>query len=72
MSRRTTSAGWGVRCLLFLGLALGCLLLANLFQSRGQGDLLLVCNLGVLVGVAGAALCSLFGLRGVGDWMRRL
>lgn len=72
MSERTTSAAWGVRCLLFLGLALTCLLLANLFQSRGQGGLLLVCNLGVIGGVIGAAVCSLYGLRGAGDWMRRL
>lgn len=72
MSKRTPSASWGVRCLLFLGLALACLLLANLFWSRGQGALLLICNTGVIVGLVGAAVCSVLGLRGAGDWMRRL
>jgi hypothetical protein len=71
MSERTTSTAWGVRCLLFLGLAVTCLLLADLVQGRGPGSLLLVCNLGVIIGVVGAAVCSVHGLRNAGDWMRR-
>lgn len=56
---------WGLLTLLFLGVALACVLVSN---SSGSYNLLT--GLGLLVGLGGAAYCSYRGLKGF-TWLPR-
>ena len=65
--RRPARGGmrWGLLTLLFLGIALACVLVSN-----NSGSYTLVTGLGLLVGFAGAAYCSYRGLKGF-SWLPR-
>ena len=55
---------WGLRTLGFLILAAGCVITSNvLLAFADPGYVLLLTLLGTLVGVVGAAVCSVKGLR---------
>jgi nitrate/nitrite transporter NarK len=56
---------WGLLTLLFLGIALTCVLVSN-----SQGQYSVVTFLGLLVGFGGAAYCSYRGLKGF-SWLPR-
>lgn len=56
---------WGLLTLLFLGIALACLLVSN-----GQGRYTALTGLGLLVGLAGAGYCTFRGLKGF-SWLPR-
>ena len=56
---------WGLLTLLFLGIALACVLV-----SSGKGSYTVVTGLGLLVGLGGAAYCSYRGLKGF-SWLPR-
>jgi hypothetical protein len=56
---------WGLLTLLFLGLALVCVLVSN-----SDGAYTPVTGLGLLVGFGGAAYCSFRGLKGF-SWLSR-
>lgn len=65
--RRPARGGirWGLLTLLFLGIALTCVLVSN-----SHGSYTLVTGLGLLVGLGGAAYCSYRGLKGF-SWLPR-
>ena len=54
---------WGLRTLGFLALAAGSLLGRNLMQSSGHTDFVLLTFIGLVVGLVGAAVCSVRGIR---------
>ena len=54
---------WGLRTLGFLVLAAASLLVRNLMYSSGNTDLVLLTFIGLMVGLVGAAVCSVRGLR---------
>ena len=54
---------WGLRALGFLVLAAASLLVRNLMYSSGNTDLVLLTFIGLMVGLVGAAVCSVRGLR---------
>jgi nitrate/nitrite transporter NarK len=67
VERRPRRGGmrWGLLTLLFLGIALTCVLVSN-----SQGQYSVVTFLGLLVGFGGAAYCSYRGLKGF-SWLPR-
>lgn len=54
---------WGLRTLAFLALAAASLLTRNLMHSQGFTDVVLLPFLGIVVGLVGAAVCSVRGIR---------
>jgi peptidoglycan/LPS O-acetylase OafA/YrhL len=64
--RRQRPKHWGLRTLGFLGIALASLLTS----SYGGGKYILLSDLGVLVGLIGAAYCSYRGAKDV-TWLPR-
>ena len=62
-SRRPREKRWGLRTLGFLALAAACLLIRNLMYSSGNTEVILLPFLGIVVGLVGAAVCSVRGLR---------
>jgi nitrate/nitrite transporter NarK len=66
-ARRPARGGmrWGLLSLLFLGIALTCVLV-----SSNQGRYTALTGLGLLVGFAGAAFCTYRGLKGF-SWLPR-
>ena len=54
---------WGLRTLAYLALAAACLMGRNLMYSSGNTDFVLLPFLGIVVGLVGAAVCSVRGLR---------
>lgn len=56
--RRQRHWRWGLLTLLFLGIALTCLLVSN-----SAGHYTVVTGLGVLVGFVGAAYCTYRGIK---------
>lgn len=61
---------WGVRAMSWLTLAFVCVITSNLLSAAGNSDWVLVTFPGTLIGLAGAAYCSLKGLAGSG-WLSR-
>ena len=62
---RKRNVRWGQLSLLFLGIALACILVSN-----GQGTYNAVTLTGLVVGFAGAAYCSYRGLKNF-SWLPR-
>jgi hypothetical protein len=56
---------WGLLTLLFLGIALACVLVSN-----SHGSYTAVTGVGLLVGFAGAAYCSYRGVKSA-TWLPR-
>jgi hypothetical protein len=54
---------WGIRTLAFLGLAAASIIVSNLLHAKGNDDFALLTFIGTVVGLVGAAVCSVRGLR---------
>lgn len=63
--RKPRDIRWGLLTLLFLGIALGCVL-----RSNATGHYTVVTGLGLIVGFGGAAFCSYKGVKGA-RWLPR-
>ena len=59
---------WGLRTLAYLGLAAASILTANILHARGGNDIALLTFLGTVVGLTGAMVCS---IRGIRSWNSR-
>jgi uncharacterized membrane protein len=62
---RKRNVRWGLLSLLFLGIALACVLISN---SQGTYNALTLA--GLIIGLGGAAYCSWKGLKGF-SWLPR-
>ena len=71
MSRRVETRRWGIRMLLFLGLAAGSIILSNWMRLTGNTDVILLTFIGTVVGLVGAAVCTARGLRAWGGGLPR-
>ena len=63
MSRRLEQRKWGIRTLLFLGLAAGSIILSNWMRMTGNTDVILLTFIGLLVGLIGATVSTIKGIR---------
>jgi hypothetical protein len=74
MGRRGSRPGrpkrWGLRALAFLGLAAGSILVSNYLRMVGNDNFALLTFIGTVVGLVGAAVCSIRGLRSWGGLPR--
>jgi hypothetical protein len=61
-----TQKRWGVRSLWFLGVAAASIILSNWMRMTGNTDVILLTFIGTVVGLVGAAVCSVRGLRAWG------
>jgi hypothetical protein len=66
MAGRVGQKRWGVRTLLFLGLAAGSIVLSNWMRMTGNTDVILLTFIGTVVGLAGATVSTIRGLRAWG------
>ena len=71
MSRRTEQRKWGIRTLLFLGLAAGSIILSNWMRMTGNTDVILLAFIGTLVGLVGATISTVRGFRAWGGKLPR-
>jgi hypothetical protein len=73
MSRPPLGGGrrWGLRTLGFLALAAAAILGAGPLHGSGLTGLILLDLTGIAVGLTGAAVCTVRGLRGWRDQLRR-
>lgn len=60
---RPRTRRWGLRTLAWLVLALGSVLAANAFYARDVTDFVLATFAGTVLGLVGAAYCSIRGLQ---------
>jgi hypothetical protein len=63
MSRRTEQRKWGIRTLLFLGLAAASIIISNWMRMTGNTDVILLTAIGTLAGLIGATVSTIQGLR---------
>ncbi|MBA2389472.1 MAG: hypothetical protein H0V67_04365 [Geodermatophilaceae bacterium] len=54
---------WGLRTLLFLGLAAASVIASNLLYADGNNDFVLLTTAGVVIGFVGATFASIRGIR---------
>jgi hypothetical protein len=66
MAGRVGQKRWGVRLLLFLGLAAASIVLSNWMRMTGNTDVILLTFIGTVVGLAGATVCTVRGYRAWG------
>jgi hypothetical protein len=71
MSRPVGQKRWGLRSLAFLGLAAGSIILSNWMRMTGNTDVILLTFIGTVVGLVGAAVCTVKGLRAWGGKLPR-
>ena len=71
MSRPVRRKRWGIRTLWFLGLAAGSIILSNWMRMTGNTDVILLTFIGTVVGLVGAAVCTVKGLRASGGRLPR-
>ena len=71
MSRRLEQRKWGIRSLLFLGLAAASIILSNWMRMTGNTDVILLTFIGTVVGLAGATVATIRGLRAWGGRLPR-
>jgi hypothetical protein len=57
---------WGIRTLLFLGLAAGSIILSNWMRMTGNTDVILLTFIGTVVGLVGATVSTIRGYRAWG------
>ena len=63
MSRPVAQRRWGVRSLLFLGLAAVSIITSNWMRMTGNTDVILLTFIGTVVGLAGATVCTVRAFR---------
>jgi len=63
MSRPVAQKRWGVRSLLFLGLAAVSIITSNWMRMTGNTDVILLTFIGTVVGLAGATVCTVRAFR---------
>jgi uncharacterized membrane protein YedE/YeeE len=63
MSRPAPPRKWGIRTLLFLGLAAASIILSNWMRMTGNNDVILLTFIGLLVGLIGATVSTIQGIR---------
>ena len=66
MSRPAPQRKWGIRTLLFLGLAAASIILSNWMRMTGNTDVILLTFIGTVVGLVGAVICTVKGFRASG------
>ena len=66
MSRPIRQKRWGLRSMAYLGLAAGSIIVSNWMRMTGNTDVILLTFIGTVVGLAGAAVCTVKGLRAWG------
>ncbi|HEX3214942.1 MAG TPA: hypothetical protein VH016_20425 [Actinomycetota bacterium] len=71
MSRRTEQRKWGIRTLLFLGLAAASIIISNWMRMTGNTDVILLTAIGTLVGLVGATISTIKGFRAWGGKLPR-
>ena len=71
MSRPVGEKRWGVRTLLFLGLAAVSIVTSNWMRMTGNTQVILLTFIGTVVGFAGATVCTIRGLRAWGGRLPR-
>ena len=71
MARPVGTRRWGIRTLLFLGLAAGSIILSNWMRLTGNDDVILLPFLGLVIGLVGATVCTFRGLRAWGGRLPR-
>ena len=71
MAGRVGQKRWGVRTLLFLGLAAGSIVLSNWMRMTGNTDVILLTFIGTLVGLVGATISTVRGFRAWGGKLPR-
>jgi hypothetical protein len=71
MPRPVGQKRWGIRTLWFLGLAAGSIILSNWMRMTGNTDVILLTFIGTIVGLVGAAVCTVKGLRAWGGKLPR-
>jgi hypothetical protein len=71
MSRPVGQKHWGVRSLLFLGLAAASIIVSNWMRMTGNTDVILLTFIGTVVGLVGATICTVKGLRAWGGKLPR-
>jgi hypothetical protein len=71
MSRPVGSKRWGIRTLVYLGVAAGSIITSNWMRLTGNVDLILLPFLGMVVGLIGATICTVRGLRAWGGRLPR-
>lgn len=62
---------WGLRTLAFLGLAAASIIVSNYLRLSGTGGYALLPFIGLVVGLVGAAVCSIRGIRAWGGKIPR-
>ncbi len=60
---------WGLRALAFLGIAAASIIASNLLRANGNDNFALLTFIGLVVGLVGATVCS---VRGIRSWGGRL
>ena len=63
MSRRPAQRKWGIRSLWFLGLAAASIIVSNWMRMTGNTDVILLTFIGLLVGLIGATVSTIQGIR---------
>jgi hypothetical protein len=71
MSGPVSRRRWGIRTLLFLGLAAGSIILSNWMRMTGNTDVILLTFIGTVVGLVGAAVCTVKGFQAWGGKLPR-
>jgi hypothetical protein len=71
MSRRVETRRWGIRSLLFLGLAAVSIIVSNWMRMTGNTDVILLTFIGTVVGLAGAFISTIKGFRAWGGKLPR-
>jgi hypothetical protein len=62
---------WGVRSLLYLALAAASIILSNWMRMTGNTDVILLTFIGTVVGLVGATVCTIRGIRAWGGGLPR-
>ncbi len=71
MARRAEQRRWGIRSLLFLGVAAASIILSNWMRMTGNTDVILLTFIGTVVGLAGATVSTIKGFRAWGGKLPR-
>ena len=71
MARPAEQRRWGIRSLLFLGLAAASIILSNWMRMTGNTDVILLTAIGTLAGLVGAAVSTIKGFRAWGGRLPR-
>ena len=66
MPRPAPQRKWGIRTLLFLGLAAASIISSNWMRMTGNTDVILLTFIGTVVGLVGAVICTVKGFRAWG------